>query len=195
VSGDGGEAGDGAPKLQCWICLAEDEPEDLIQPCGCRGSIGYVHEECLKTWLGSRVSRIGSSDPSAFSPKCPNCQQTYSLTGSDGQKAGWVCMQKLTPQQRKELLFRVVQHLFLLMPVLVSFFFKIITLADFVYSQSQEGEGPLLIAGPVWGTVPLFSSFTSPLEGGSIVSHSGISEKWYEKIHDGILFVKCYVRF
>ena len=51
TAGDGGEVGDGAPKLQCWICLAEDEPEDLIQPCGCRGSIGYVHEECILSFL------------------------------------------------------------------------------------------------------------------------------------------------
>mmetsp|Transcript_34499 Transcript_34499/g.33693 ORF Transcript_34499/g.33693 Transcript_34499/m.33693 type:complete len:181 (-) Transcript_34499:39-581(-) len=33
----------------CRICLASEAP--LISPCKCKGSMSFVHEECLVTWL------------------------------------------------------------------------------------------------------------------------------------------------
>lgn len=35
----------------CRICLCDDGNSDLISPCQCKGSTGYIHENCLKTWL------------------------------------------------------------------------------------------------------------------------------------------------
>lgn len=36
----------------CRICLSEEEPNNpLISPCGCTGSMKYMHVDCLKTWL------------------------------------------------------------------------------------------------------------------------------------------------
>lgn len=35
----------------CRICLGSDETKNLITPCACTGTLKYVHEECLKTWL------------------------------------------------------------------------------------------------------------------------------------------------
>lgn len=61
---------------QCRICLAGAEEEAelgrLISPCLCRGSIRYVHVNCLKQW------RTLSQSRSAFW-SCPQCGFRYAL--------------------------------------------------------------------------------------------------------------------
>lgn len=41
-------------KPECWICYQEDDLSELIQPCRCKGSVRYVHSECLIKWLSHR---------------------------------------------------------------------------------------------------------------------------------------------
>ncbi len=46
----------GGPK--CRICLMEEDDEvnnPLITPCHCSGSVSYIHVECLRHWLSSKV--------------------------------------------------------------------------------------------------------------------------------------------
>lgn len=39
------------PKLfQCRFCLENDEKQNLLTPCLCKGSSKYVHNRCLVTW-------------------------------------------------------------------------------------------------------------------------------------------------
>lgn len=39
-------------ELECRVCRSgEEENRPLIRPCLCTGSIGYVHQDCLETWL------------------------------------------------------------------------------------------------------------------------------------------------
>jgi E3 ubiquitin-protein ligase DOA10 len=35
----------------CRICIGEEETSRFINPCACKGSLIYVHEECLKLWI------------------------------------------------------------------------------------------------------------------------------------------------
>ncbi|XP_023218508.1 E3 ubiquitin-protein ligase MARCH2-like [Centruroides sculpturatus] len=37
---------------KCRICLADEG--NLISPCLCKGSVGFVHKNCLETWLENR---------------------------------------------------------------------------------------------------------------------------------------------
>jgi len=59
---------------QCRICLdgveAERELGRLIRPCLCKGSISYVHIECLNRWR-----KTSSSDSAFFA--CPQCHYQY----------------------------------------------------------------------------------------------------------------------
>jgi len=42
----------GEEVLACRICFEPETPENqLISPCRCTGSMRWIHEECLKTWL------------------------------------------------------------------------------------------------------------------------------------------------
>ncbi|KAL5495309.1 hypothetical protein ACEPAI_772 [Sanghuangporus weigelae] len=53
---------------QCRICFDGPESGRLIRPCYCRGSIAYIHVECLQRWR--RESQ------SAFY-RCPQCHYKY----------------------------------------------------------------------------------------------------------------------
>ncbi|KAF8326077.1 uncharacterized protein EI90DRAFT_3071414 [Cantharellus anzutake] len=61
---------------QCRICLAGPEEElelgRLIRPCKCKGSISFVHVECLNKW------RTTSESKSAFW-QCPQCHYKYAF--------------------------------------------------------------------------------------------------------------------
>ncbi|CAK57458.1 unnamed protein product (macronuclear) [Paramecium tetraurelia] len=35
----------------CRICLCDDGNSDLIRPCKCKGSLQFIHENCLKLWV------------------------------------------------------------------------------------------------------------------------------------------------
>ncbi|CAF1466368.1 unnamed protein product [Didymodactylos carnosus] len=35
---------------QCRICLDNDNPNDIISPCLCKGGSAYVHRKCLNDW-------------------------------------------------------------------------------------------------------------------------------------------------
>jgi hypothetical protein len=58
----------------CRICLEEESQDDdadvMIQPCACKGSHGWVHRQCLRTWRrsGHNVS---------VSSRCPVCATDY----------------------------------------------------------------------------------------------------------------------
>ncbi|CAI2386840.1 unnamed protein product [Moneuplotes crassus] len=47
-------------EAQCRICLGEEEDEEieenpLISPCKCTGTLQYIHLDCLKKWLDSKI--------------------------------------------------------------------------------------------------------------------------------------------
>ena len=48
----------------CRICYGEDSTEEnpLIYPCICSGSMKYIHYECLKNWLNSKIEEEISVD-------------------------------------------------------------------------------------------------------------------------------------
>ncbi|CAD8082340.1 unnamed protein product [Paramecium primaurelia] len=35
----------------CRICLCDDGNSTLIRPCNCKGSLRFIHENCLKVWI------------------------------------------------------------------------------------------------------------------------------------------------
>lgn len=35
----------------CRICFFGEDKRPLLKPCHCRGTIGYVHKECLQEWI------------------------------------------------------------------------------------------------------------------------------------------------
>ena len=55
----------------CRICYEETPP--LLQPCKCKGTIGYVHEACVIRWL--MAADLGTDAP----PHCELCHTPYNV--------------------------------------------------------------------------------------------------------------------
>jgi hypothetical protein len=58
-------------QLICFVLIFISRP--LFSPCKCSGSIGLVHQDCLKEWLASKQSRVQKCElcsvPFHFAPK------------------------------------------------------------------------------------------------------------------------------
>ncbi|KAK9463665.1 uncharacterized protein V1516DRAFT_668395 [Lipomyces oligophaga] len=64
-------AGGTLDRPACRICRGEGTPEEpLYHPCKCRGSIKYVHQECLQEWL----------QHSKRKPVCELCKVRFKFT-------------------------------------------------------------------------------------------------------------------
>ena len=69
-------------KYRCRICFCEGNFEGnnpLISPCKCSGSIKYIHLNCLRKWLTSKITTKNSSNNEIYcyvfkSLKCELCQ-------------------------------------------------------------------------------------------------------------------------
>ncbi|KAG7482455.1 E3 ubiquitin-protein ligase MARCH7 isoform X1 [Solea senegalensis] len=62
----------------CRICQMREEAASnpLIQPCRCTGSLQYVHQECIKRWL---CSKIGSGSNMEAITTCELCKEKLRL--------------------------------------------------------------------------------------------------------------------
>lgn len=64
----------------CRICMEPASPNlPLISPCKCSGSVKYIHEECLKTWI---ISQEGDIDEG----KCELCHTSFLMEFKIGRK-------------------------------------------------------------------------------------------------------------
>eukprot|EP00397_Hematodinium_sp_SG-2012_P021384 GEMP01022084.1.p1 GENE.GEMP01022084.1~~GEMP01022084.1.p1 ORF type:complete len:473 (+),score=75.70 GEMP01022084.1:27-1421(+) len=84
----------------CRICLMEgsDESDPLICPCKCKGSIEFIHLECLRHWINDKLCINKNDDNTCvrtrsfyFRPiKCELCKAMYTThllrTNEDGSE-------------------------------------------------------------------------------------------------------------
>lgn len=63
-------------KKQCWVCFGteSDDTADVVwlSPCECKGSMKWVHEECLQRWIDEKQIRTHSQRVS-----CSQCKWHY----------------------------------------------------------------------------------------------------------------------
>ncbi|CEL91624.1 unnamed protein product [Vitrella brassicaformis CCMP3155] len=90
----GGAPGDDLKQMQCRICLLEGPNEDdpLVAPCECKGSIKFVHINCLRHWIKGRLQNNGQSDNSGSTffykqQQCELCKTAFPPAGmANGEK-------------------------------------------------------------------------------------------------------------
>jgi E3 ubiquitin-protein ligase DOA10 len=66
------------PIISCRYCLSEDNEEDLVDPCKCKGTTKYVHKKCLTKWFENKNNRVVI--PGAFNQfnfSCEICHTKY----------------------------------------------------------------------------------------------------------------------
>lgn len=63
----------------CW--LNEDSDENpLMTPCKCAGGVGFIHFECLKQWMKTKVNEKKTSSTTTQHWKkfaCELCHESY----------------------------------------------------------------------------------------------------------------------
>lgn len=67
-------------KRLCWVCFGteqDDEDPDVVWicPCRCKGSMKWVHEECVQRWVDEKQKRTNSMRVS-----CSQCKTQYILS-------------------------------------------------------------------------------------------------------------------
>lgn len=76
------------PKLPksclCRFCLCEDSEENnpLITPCKCSGSMKYIHIDCLKNWLKSKITTKVMTSMISYTYKQFSCELCLGLIPS-----------------------------------------------------------------------------------------------------------------
>ena len=70
--------------FECRICLEEDDIENLISPCLCRGTTKYIHEKCLNEWRTLSENRENEKI-------CPQCKFEYHLENNNTNPGGLKC--------------------------------------------------------------------------------------------------------
>lgn len=97
--------------IVCRICLEEVCLQNLILynkknfnnmiilPCGCKGTSGYIHQVCVKTWIESNCNNTSN-------PICEICKEEYSLVRTNGD---------ITKEEKR----KIVKHLSVLFIMLV----------------------------------------------------------------------------
>lgn len=60
----------------CRFCLCEDNEEEnpLIAPCKCAGTMKYIHFDCLKNWLKSKIGIKTSNHCNSYTFKPLECE-------------------------------------------------------------------------------------------------------------------------
>ncbi|EAR95035.2 zinc finger protein (macronuclear) [Tetrahymena thermophila SB210] len=132
------QAGSIAEKC-CKICLEGESTEEtgqLLSPCRCNGSMQYIHEECLKTWLVSQQVDIDTA-------ACELCKMEYNMEIIIGKK-----FQLTHACQEGQISFASCLCLFILVAGMLSiiflFAFKWNVLSDSSSSDSKsqnDGNG------------------------------------------------------
>lgn len=81
--------------MQCRICLLEGNQENdpLISPCDCKGSIKFVHLECLRHWINGRLNLSEQQQRPVFVRQllCELCKVPYpsAILYNKGERVRW----------------------------------------------------------------------------------------------------------
>jgi len=95
----------------CRICHCGVEDEEFISPCKCTGSLGFIHQTCLQSWLN--IS--GKSNKK----QCELCHYDFKLQSTLKPFHKWK-MLKLTPYERKKVICSIAFHLLAVLCVIWS---------------------------------------------------------------------------
>lgn len=82
----------------CRICLMNEEKEQLVSPCKCKGSLALVHVSCLERWLSQHAQN-----------HCELCMFEFNIIQIPRYSMGralrlWVCHPRIRQHIREDLL-------------------------------------------------------------------------------------------
>nr|XP_014103720.1 uncharacterized protein LOC106627917 isoform X2 [Bactrocera oleae] len=85
--------------LVCRICHNAEDPERLVSPCLCKGSLTYVHIHCLERWISTSRSTV-----------CELCQFQYNTVQTLSFYYRYTCFQSLRMWYSRSMSRRALQE-------------------------------------------------------------------------------------
>ena len=73
----------------CRICIESESESKMITPCRCTGSVKFVHESCLKSWIISQGGNL-------FQKKCELCNTDFQMDLKYSKKCKMISINKNT---------------------------------------------------------------------------------------------------
>ena len=63
-------------KQACRICLSDThtKKDPLISPCQCSGSVQYIHVNCLREWLKTKLETTANGKSTIYTSDTPTCE-------------------------------------------------------------------------------------------------------------------------
>ena len=108
----------------CRICLSESETviDPLISPCKCAGSMQYIHLNCLKEWLHSKMTSKVSSKSMSYHIRdliCELCRSSFplifnykdqkiSLLSVDLPSSSYLILQEYRPENNSKVALHIL---------------------------------------------------------------------------------------
>lgn len=164
---------------RCRICLEGEFPTDkfadnedpgkLICPCNCKGSIGFIHERCLKKQIISGATNLKKA------LNCEICLQTYRMNVRVEQTL-WF---RNLPSEEKKWIYLLIFLLVILLIALYKIFHLILNILEISdHSMAQQtgkghpARGSIRLLSWLWiGCVVLFALIVSIIKGRFVYSH------------------------
>ncbi|OMJ83611.1 hypothetical protein SteCoe_15399 [Stentor coeruleus] len=159
----------------CRICLESELLHNFIRPCRCSGTVKFVHEECLKTWLASLGKELEGS-------KCELCHTKYIMK--------FIIRRRCLPRDSCKNGAAHCLFIPILVAVMLMLFLIVYLLAQKYFTSKTSGEQQIytialsitcLIAGVVISGLIINSvkeaCYTSKLEEWKILSQSFPEDK------------------
>ena len=82
-------------EAQCRICRDVDKMSLLLSPCACKGSVGFVHKDCLVQWINYRVQTRREIE------RCELCGTKLQIRWKTKPFFQWKQMQLTTEEKTK----------------------------------------------------------------------------------------------
>eukprot|EP00388_Colpodella_angusta_P034079 GDKK01031336.1.p1 GENE.GDKK01031336.1~~GDKK01031336.1.p1 ORF type:complete len:407 (+),score=48.35 GDKK01031336.1:40-1260(+) len=127
---------------ECWVCYSNEDLENLICPCNCRGSLQWVHQRCLRKWLSMRCSNSFQNFDDNVS--CPHCNFKLKIEASHtpfSKMFSSLLLGKGSFQPLRDRFLSLVSILILQFTFIFSVFFAAFT---FLQIYIYQGPGPLV---------------------------------------------------
>ena len=97
----------GSRSRQCRICLDDEDSENLISPCDCKGSIEYVHRGCLIKYFKYRFKAAGNEEKRRMKKRieCEICKHEIKTVRISSSKRCVTCSELRDELDNEDIVF------------------------------------------------------------------------------------------
>ncbi|CAD8057871.1 unnamed protein product [Paramecium sonneborni] len=123
----------------CRICLETEQDNDkpIIHPCKCKGSVGQVHEECLKTWIVTQNKQLFT--------QCEICKMEYQIEFNSRK----VCIPRKACKSNLENMIALICLLFIFLGFTALQAFLVVQIVNIFDGDDKNDQSSSFLNSPI----------------------------------------------